>query len=114
MSMEASGGLIQMTAHMVVKPWAHGMIVAGIAVAAVFAFLAICAPMSRKKEHKRRYVLAFAVFALLGVALTIVGARQPRRKILYCCANGPVDLQMVVTRYDLLEVDGKLLKLAER
>lgn len=114
MSTEMSGGLIQMTAHMVRTGEARGWMIAGAIVAGLFGFLAICAAVSRKQEHKRRYVLAFLAFALLGAAMLIGGAKQPRRKLIYCCASGPVDLQMVATRYDLLDVDGKLLTLLER
>lgn len=114
MSTEMSGGLIQMTAHMVRTGEARGLIIAGGILAALFGFLAICAALSRRKEYKRRYVLAFLAFALLGATLLIVGANQPRRKVLYCCADGPVDLQMIATRYDLLAVDGKLIKMMER
>lgn len=114
MSTEITGGLIQMNAHMERTAEAHGLILAGVIVATLFAFLTICAAMSRDKEHKRRYVLAFLGFALLGVALFIGGANQPREKIIKCCASGPVSLESVAARYDIREVDGKLLVLAER
>ena len=114
MSTEITGGLIRMTAHMEVTAGAHALIVAGAIVAGLFGFLAICAAASRRTEHRRRYVLAFAVFALLGAALMIGGARQPREKILMCCADGPISLEQVATRYDIRQVDGKLLVLVER
>lgn len=111
---ELTGGLIQMTAHMERTAVASRLIAAGAIVAAVFGFLAVCAAMSRMKEHKRRYVLAFLAFALLGVALFIGGEKKPRVKVLYCCADGPVSLESIGTRYDIRTVDGKLLVLAER
>lgn len=114
MSTEITGGLIQMTAHMVVTDGARGWMIAGAIVAALFGFLALCAAVSRRTEHKRRYVLIFLAFALAGAAMLTVGAKQPRRKVLYCCADGPVDLQMVAARYDIVDVDGKLLTLMER
>lgn len=111
---ELSGGLIQMTAHMEVTAGALRLMIAGAIVAVLFAFLAICAAMSRKKEHKRRYVLAFAAFALLGVGMVIAGANAPREKVLQCCVSGPISLESVATRYDIRKVDGKLLVLVER
>lgn len=114
MSAEITGGLIQMTAHMEVTAAARGMMMAGIVAAALFAFLAICAALSRDKEHKRRYVLAFLALALLGAALATAGARTPREKIIKCCASGPVSLEQIAIKYDIREIDGKLLVLAER
>ena len=114
MSSELDGGLIQMTAHMETASGAAWMISVGAIVALAFAALAFCAAVSRRKSHRTRYVAAFAAIALLGVALIVSGAKTPRVKILYCCADGPVDLQVVAARYDIREVDGKLLVLAER
>ncbi len=114
MSAEITGGLIQMTAHMVRTGAALALIRAGVAVAALFGFLAVCAAASRRTEHKRRYVLIFLAFAMAGAVMAAGGAKQPMRKVLYCCADGPVDLQMVATRYDIVDVDGKMLTLMER
>ena len=111
---ELTGGLIQMTAHLETTAAARGWMAAGAIVAALFAILAACAAMSRMKEHKRRYVLAFLAFALLGVGMLIGGARLPRVKVLYCCADGPISLESVSAVYDIRAVDGKLLVLAER
>ena len=111
---ELTGGLIQMTAHLETTAAARGWMAAGAIVAALFAILAACAAMSRMKEHKRRYVLAFLAFALLGVALFIGGEKKPRVKVIYCCADGPVSLESIAARYDIRAVDGKLLVLAER
>lgn len=114
MSTEITGGLIQMTAHQVLTGDANTLIWFGTAMAVIFAFLAIFAAVSGKRKHKRRYVLGFLALAVVGVALVIGGARLPMKKVLYCCADGPVDLQMVATRYDIVDVDGKLLTLMER
>lgn len=111
---ELTGGLIRMTAHMVVRPEAHGWMVAGVIVAALFGFLAVCAAMSRQSEHKRRYVAAFMAFAVAGCVMFWAGAKQPRRRVLYCCASGPVSLEQIAVKYDILEVDGAFLMLAER
>ena len=111
---ELTGGLIHMTAHMMVRPEAHGWMVAGAIVAALFAFLALCAAMSRKSEHKKRFVAAFMAFALAGCVMLYAGAKQPRRKVIYCCASGPISLEQVAAVYDILEVDGSLIVIAER
>lgn len=111
---DISGGLIQMTAHMVVRPEAHGWMVAGLIVAALFGFMAVCAALSKHSEHRRRYVAAFLAIALAGCVMTWAGAKQPRRKEIYCCASGPVSLEQVAARYEIIEVDGAFLKIAER
>lgn len=113
MNFEMSG-LIQMTVHTVTQPWARGLIVLGLIMAALCALLAICAGLSKEKEQWTRAMVLFAAIALAGVVMAIVGAKQPRRRILYCCASGPVSLEAVAVKYDIIEVDGKLLKLAER
>lgn len=111
---ELSGGLIQMTAHMEVTAGALRLMIAGGIVAVLFFVLAFCAAVSRRKDHKRRYVLAFAAFALLGVGMVIAGANAPREKVLQCCVSGPISLESVAARYDIRKVDGKLLVLVER
>ena len=110
---ELTGGLIQMTAHMEVTAGARAMMTAGAAMAVLFALLTLCAEAS-EKEHKRRYVLIFAAFMALGFGLLIAGGNAPREKIIKCCASGPVSLEQVAVRYDIREIDGKLLVLAER
>lgn len=111
---EQASGLIHMTAHMIRTAGAQRLITAGIIIAAACAFLALCAALSRKREHKWRYVAAFVAIAAVGAVLTISGARQPRQKVIYCCAQGPVDLQTVAAVYDIVEVDGAFIKIAER
>ena len=111
---ELTGGLIQMTAHMEVTAGAREMMTAGAAVAVLFALLTLGAAASQKQEHKRRYVLIFATFMLLGFAIIIMGGNAPREKIIQCCASGPVSLEQVAVRYDIRKIDGKLLVLAER
>ena len=106
-------GLIQMTAHMIRRPEACRLIVAGISIAALSLFLMLCAMIS-SQEHKRRYVAVFLVAAVIGVTIALIGANQPRVKELMCCASGPVSLEEVATRYDIKDIDGKLLTLWER
>lgn len=106
-------GLIQMTAHMIRRPEAYHMIVAGISIAALSLFLMLCATIS-SQEHKRRYLLGFLAAAIIGATIAIIGANQPRVKELHCCASGAISLEEVATRYDIKEIDGKLIILWER
>lgn len=114
MSPEISGGLIQMTAHTVLTGDAKALIWCGAMMAILFAGLAVCAAVSRRKKHRARYVLIFLGMAAAGAVMAASGARMPAKKVLYCCADGPVDLQMVAAKYDIIEVDGKFVRMSER
>lgn len=111
---EPTGGLIHMTAHMIRTAEALRLIWVGMILAGICLFLALCASVSRNKEHKWRYVAAFVALALLGAGMAYAGHNKPMRKVIYCCASGPVSLEMVAGTYDIIEVDGSFLKLAER
>lgn len=105
-----ASGLIQMNVHMEVTQWAEALIVLGIFAAAVSFLIAISLMMNRE----RRLALVFAAIGLLGVALIVVGARMPRDRIITACANGPVSIEQVAAVYDVIEVDGKMMRLRER
>ena len=105
-------GLIQMNAHMVVTSGARALIVAGIVVAGLFVFLAVLSGTGEKRSWK--YVAAFMLIAVLGAGMAIVGANQPRQKVIMACASGPVSLDQVAAVYDIVDVDGKMLTLRVR
>lgn len=111
---ELNGGLIHMTAHMVLTEGAGMLILAGILVAVLFGGAAIIGASSKGDKQKWRFVAVFAAIALAGVVMAVAGAKQPRRKVIYCCASGPINLETVATRYDIIEVDGAFIKIAER
>ena len=105
-----ASGLIQMNVHMEVTQWAEALIVLGIFAAAVSFLIALSLMMNRE----RRLALVFAAIGLLGAALIVVGARMPRDRIITACANGPVSIEQVAAVYDVIEVDGKMMRLRER
>lgn len=111
--MTATSGLIQMTAHSIPSSAARGWIVAGALIAALGAFLVLCVATGRQ-DHRLRYIIVFTMVAVAGVILLVHGARLPRVKEIKCCASGPISLEEVAARYDIIEVDGKLLTLRER
>ena len=108
------GELIQMNAHMERSADARGLMAGGLIIAVLFIILAVCAAMSRREDHKVRYVLAFLGMAVVGTVMLIAGANQPREKIVRACANGPVSLEQVAAVYDIVDVDGKMLTLRVR
>ena len=111
--MTASGGLIRMTAHSLVTPAAQGWIIAGALVAALGAFLALCVATGRS-DHRLRYLIIFLAVAFAGAIMLVHGAKLPRVTEIKACASGPISLEEVAARYDIIEVDGKLLTLRER
>jgi len=111
---ELTGGLIRMNAHMVVRGDAKAMIIFGIIFAAFCLVCAVATLLSKKKEHKKRYVAFFVSFALIGVIVAVIGSDQPRQKVIMACADGPISLEQVAAVYEIKGIDGKMLTLVER
>lgn len=109
-----ASGLIHMSAHLFRTAEAARLITAGAIIAAACLFFALCAALSKKGEHKWRWVAAFVGIAVVGAIMAMSGAKQPMQKVIYCCAQGPVNLQTVAAAYDIIEVDGAFIKIAER
>lgn len=105
-----ASGLIQMNVHMEVTVFAQILMALGIAAAVSGVFIVICGLMM----EERRLALVFAAIGLLGAALIVVGARMPRDRIITACASGPVSIEQVAAVYDVIEVDGKMMRLRER
>lgn len=105
-----AGGLIQMNAHMIMTGPATAMVGIGAIAVAITLTVMICFwfEMSRGKQ-----ALTIAL-VLVGVALIVLGVRQPRLKEIRACAAGPVSLEQVAAVYDIVAVDGKELTLRER
>ena len=103
------GGLIQMNAHMVVTNTALGLIIVGVSLA---TGLAISAFMWWLEAKKRWWMLA--ILAAVFAALAVAGCRMPRVKEIRACVEGPVSLELIASRYDILQVDGKELTLRVR
>lgn len=110
----ATSGLIQMTAHSLTTPVAQRWIIVGALFAALGAFLVLCVAVSSRQDHKLRYLLIFAAVTVCGAIMLTHGMKLPRVKEIKACASGPISLEEVAARYDIIEVDGKLLTLRER
>ena len=61
-----------------------------------------------------RYLIPYIVTMILGLAILLFGLRIPKDKIISYCANKPVSIGQISAAYDILEIDGKLIKLKER
>lgn len=105
-----TSGLIQMNVHLEVTPEATALICVGIAAAVVGLLLAVSMILYRD----RRWAAIFGALAVAGAVMVVLGARMPRDRIISACADGPVSIEQVATVYDIIEVDGKLMRLRER
>lgn len=109
---ELTGSLIEMNAHMVMSEVARAMTIIGIfcgiiCIAAIISYLD-----DPKKWAKLIIVLSVILVFCLGAAFW--GYTMPREKIIMACANGPISIERISTAYDILQIDGKMLKLRMR
>lgn len=111
---EAVSGLIQMNAKMVMQDWARGlMIFSAIIFWCVGIFLIASLFYEDKKWWRKKWFIFLVVLAIL-VSLFAIGVNAPREKIIKACASGPISMEQIAIRYDILKVDGKELTLKER
>ena len=103
------GGLIQMNAKMTMSDTAEAIVVMGVLFGALLLIVAFVTLFDGKKRW-----WAWLMAALLLGGLAYWGNRLPREKIVHACAVGPVSLETVAARYDILKVDGKELTLRVR
>ncbi len=111
---ELTGTLIEMNAHMVVTDYAMRRMVFGGAVAALFGVLMLVMLTDRKKGNKVVRVGICACMMVLGVAILISGYGSSRVKEIRYCANGPIRIEDVVAKYDVVSIDGKMITVRER
>lgn len=107
-----SSSMIEMNAHMQSRGYADALIMVGICLVigtAVFFLIDL-------KESKRFRIamLGYLVSLVIGLGLWVYGVRIPKDKIISYCANGPVSIEQISVAYDIVEIDGKLIKLKER
>ena len=106
---EMSGGLIEMNARMVMTDKAVTLLAVGIMLAVIF----LIAGFMGWLEGKKCWWVCF-VGVVAFAAMAMAGYRMPRVKEIRACVSGPLSLEVVATRYDIVNVDGKELVLRER
>ena len=99
-----------MNAHMIVTEFAMRMMVCGTVLAVLF----IVAGVALLCARERKLSAACAAFAAIGIAMLLYGAYMPRVKELRVCVSGPVSLETISTKYEIINIDGKELTLRER
>lgn len=108
--MKVAGELIQMNAKMVVTQDAMECMVFGLLGAIAFVIWTIWALRGKKKA----WAVIFAVLAIAEAGLFAHGVMTPRVKEIHACASGPVSLEQIAVKYDIISVDGKELTLRVR
>lgn len=107
-----SSSMIEMNVHMQSRGYADALILlGGILVILSFTFFMIDLVQSRRFKKQ---LIPYIVTLLLGAATLIYGLKIPKDKIISYCANGPVSIEQISVAYDIVEIDGKLIRLKER
>lgn len=107
-----TGTMIEMNVHMQSREYADALILVGICLIIGTAVLFLL----DLKESKRFRIamLGYLVSLVIGLGLWVYGVRIPKDKIISYCANGPVSIEQISVNYDIVEIDGKLIRLKER
>ena len=111
---ELPGALIEMNAHMVVTDYAMRRMVFGGAVAALFGVLLLVMLTDRKKGNKAVRAGICAVMMAIGIAILIGGNNSPWVKEIRYCANGPIQIEEVAAKFNIVSIDGKEITVRER
>ena len=107
---ELTGNLIEMNAKMVVTDTATVMIWVGILAAVGFLILFVYAAINNAS-----YLAAvFFIMMAIGVIVGVRGAKMQRVKEIRYCANGPIAIETVAAKYDIVSINGKEITVRER
>ena len=106
---ELTGTLIEMNAKLVMTDWALWMVWVGGFGMVLMVLVTIGVMPSGWKM-----VVGMGALAVGCAVLFIVGLNEPRVREIRYCANGPVSLEQISTRFDIVKVDGKELVLREK
>jgi hypothetical protein len=107
-----SGTMIELNVHMQSRGYADAFVILGL-ILAVSSFMFFMLDLIQSKRFKK-HLIPYIVTLLLGAATMVYGLRIPKDKIISYCANGPVSIEQISAAYDIIEIDGKLIRLKER
>ena len=112
---ELTGGLIQMNAHMEVSRDASIIMFVGAIAIVVFGMFAVaCWPKEKKKLKAWKMFAIWLCLAVISYGAVLYAASLPREKIVRACVSGPISLELISSRYDIVNIDGKELTLRVR
>ena len=107
---EITSGLIHMNAHMVRTSASSGMMIFEFFAALVLFFVAALS----YSECGWKFSGMLALLGIACVVLFIVGLNTPRVKEIRMCANGPISLEAIAARYEIVSVDGAEITVREK
>ena len=107
-----SGSMIEMNVHMVSRGYAVALILLG-GILAILSCIFLIIDLIQSKRFKKQFI-PYIVTLLFGFATLFYGLKIPKDKIISYCANGPVSIEQISVNYDIVEIDGKLIRLKER
>ena len=105
-----ASGLIQMNARMVYD----GLSIAMMYACGIIAGITIISGIYLFFVEERKLAWTMIALAAASVVMFIIGASSPRVHEIKACAYGPVSLEEVAARYEIVKVDGKELTLRVR
>lgn len=107
-----TGSMIELNVHMQTQKYADALMFIGIALGFITVVLFLIDLITSKKLTAG--FLWYLLLIVISVTLFSFGFKAPRDKIISYCANGPVSIEQISTAYDIVEIDGKLIRLKER
>ena len=111
---DVAGALIEMNAHMVVTDGALRAMIFGGAVIVIFALLLLITVLDKDNADKAVRAGICAFFVALGIAVLITGNNMARVKEIRFCANGPIQIEQVAAKYEIVKIDGKMITVREK
>lgn len=107
-----TGTMIEMNVHIQSRGYADVLVLLG-GILALLSFIFFMIDLKQSKRFKKQ-LIPYIITLLLGVATMVYGLEIPKDKIISYCANGPVSIEQISVKYDIVEIDGKLIRLKER
>ena len=108
--MIVTGELIQMNSHMEFTATASVLMIMGAIVVLVFGVAAVAG----YSDCGWKFSAVMFAFAVAGIVMILVGTNKPKEQVINACANGPISLEQVAVKYDIISIDGREVKLRVR
>lgn len=111
---DVAGALIELNSHMVVTDGAVRVMALGIGMIVLFALVLLITVLDKDNADKAVRAGICAFFVALGIAVLIAGNNMARVKEIRFCANGPIQIEQVAAKYEIVKIDGKMITVREK
>ena len=110
---ELTGTLIEMNAH--TKACEMEILLTGVGVSLILvALIHLVLNFVSDFNVKWKTSLIIGILAIAGLVMALYGHSLPGDKYIKYCANGPVSIEQIAMRYDIVNIDGKEITVKER